>query len=122
MTASSDINQLRTEFLVELDRVSTQRDLQDLRDRYLGRKRGAVVALLKAVSKAPAKLRPTLGRTANELKAEIDRQLTARSELLESQRNPFDKVDVSLPGRTQVIGHRHPLTILREEIEQIFYK
>ena len=120
MTASSDINQLRTEFLVELDRVSTQRDLQDLRDRYLGRKRGAVVALLKAVSKAPAKLRPTLGRTANELKAEIDRQLTARSELLESQRNPFDKVDVSLPGRTQVIGHRHPLTILREEIEQIF--
>ena len=120
MTAPSDINQLRTEFLAELDRVSTQRDLQDLRDRYLGRKRGSVVALLKAVSKAPAELRATLGRTANELKAEINRQLTARSELLESQRNPFEKVDVSLPGRTQVIGHRHPLTILREEIEQIF--
>ena len=120
MTAPPDISHLRTEFLAELRRVTTERDLQDLRDRYVGRKRGAVAALLKVVSSAPADLRPTLGRKANELKQEIERELTARRKALESQRQPADSVDVTLPGRDVALGHRHPLTILREEIELIF--
>ena len=120
MTAPSDISHLRTEFVAELERVTTERDLQDLRDRYVGRKRGAVAALLKAVSSAPPDLRPTLGRKANELKQEIDRELTAKREELEGRRRPTNSVDVTLPGRAVALGHRHPLTILREEIESIF--
>ena len=85
MNAPPDISQLRTEFFSELDRISTERELQDLRDRYLGRKRGAVAALLKAVSSAPADQRPALGRKANELKTEIDHALkTRRGELPQS--------------------------------------
>ena len=120
MTAPPDINQLRTEFRSELDGVSTERELQDLRDRYLGRKRGAVAALLKAVSRAPADQRPALGRQANELKADIDRALKERRDQLEQTRGPVGGVDVTLAGRARALGHRHPLTILREEIEQIF--
>ena len=119
MTAPS-IDQLRTEFLTELDQVATERDLQTLRDRYLGRKRGAVAALLKSVSKAPAEQRPALGRQANELKQQIDRELTARREALEAHRRPAGAVDVTLPGRDVVLGHRHPLTIVRQQIEEIF--
>ena len=120
VTAPPDISQLRTEFLAELKRITTERELQDLRDRYLGRKRGAVAALLKAVSSAPADQRPTRGRKANELKAEIDQALLARRKALDRTRGPIGSVDVTLPGRAPALGHRHPLTTLREEIETIF--
>ncbi len=119
MTAPS-IDQLRTEFLTELNQVATERDLQALRDRYLGRKRGVVAALLKSVSKATAKQRPALGRQANDLKEQIDRELTARREALEANRKPAGAVDVTLPGRDVVLGHLHPLTIIRQQIEEIF--
>ena len=120
MTAPSDIDQLRTEFLAELERVTTERDLQNLRDRYLGRKQGAVAACLKAVARAPADQRPALGRKANDLKHEIDQALTTRREALGTQHVPTGRVDVTLPGREVPLGHRHPLTILREEIEAVF--
>ena len=120
MTASSDVDRLRTEFLGELASASSARDLQDLHDRYLGRKRGAVAALLKSVASAPPDQRRTLGAGANALKHEIDEALSARRDTLEAAQTPVGAVDVTLPGRDGGLGHRHPLTILREEIESIF--
>ena len=120
MTALPDLAQLRTEFQTELAAAANGHDLQELRDRYLGRKRGAVAALLKSVSKAPADQRPGLGREANELKHQIEQDLAARREALEARRAPPGVVDVTLPGREVSLGHRHPLSILREEIETIF--
>ena len=120
MTASSDIDRLRTEFHSELDNVSGERDLQDLHDRFLGRKRGAVAALLKSVASAPPDQRRTLGTAANTLKKEIESALSENRDSLEANRTPAGLVDVTLPGRDAPLGHRHPLTILREEIENIF--
>ena len=119
-TSPSDVDRLRKEFLAELAQVTSQRDLQDLRDRYLGRKRGAVAALLKSIAKAPTDQRPALGLNANALKQEIDQALAACREGLATITQPADAVDVTLPGRGMALGHRHPLTILREEIETIF--
>ena len=53
--------------------AATPDELQELRNRYLGRKRGAVTALLKSVSQAPPETRRELGRQANALKQEIER-------------------------------------------------
>ena len=120
MTASPDIDRLRSAFLTELDGIADDRGLQDLRDRYLGRKRGAVAALLKSVSTVAAEQRRTLGQAANALKNEIEQALAAKRHALESSRSPVGGVDVTLPGREVRLGHRHPLTTLREEIETIF--
>ncbi len=120
MTASSDIDRLRTEFQSGLDSVSGKRDLQDLHDRYLGRKRGALAALLKSVASAPPDTRRVLGSSANALKKEIEAALANKRDSLEAAQTPAGTVDVTLPGREAVLGHRHPLTILREEIESIF--
>ena len=120
MTAPSDIDLLRTEFLADLERVTTERDLQTLHDRYLGRKQGAVASFLKAVAQAPADQRPSFGRKANDLKRLIDQALATRRERLGTRHVPTARVDVTLPGREVPLGHRHPLTILREEIEEVF--
>ena len=120
MTPPPDITRLRSEFLTELDRVADDRGLQDLRDRYLGRKRGAVAALLKSVATVAPDQRRELGQAANALKRDIDDALETKRQTLESSRGPAGGVDVTLPGRAVRLGHRHPLTTLREEIETIF--
>ena len=120
MSASPDIERLRSAFLTELDGIADDRGLQDLRDRYLGRKRGAVAALLKSVSGVAAEQRRAFGQAANALKNDIDQALTAKRQALETSRRPVGGVDVTLPGRPVRLGHRHPLTTLREEIETIF--
>lgn len=120
MTVSSDIDRLRTEFRSALSNASTSRDLQNLHDHYLGRKRGLLAALLKTIASVPVDQRRTLGTAANSLKKEIEAALLARREGFESKQTTVEEIDVTLPGRDSPLGHRHPLTLLREEIERIF--
>ena len=120
MTVSSDIDRLRTEFRSALSNASTSRDLQNLHDHYLGRKRGLLAALLKTIASVPVDQRRSLGTAANSLKKEIEAALLARREGFESKQTAVEEIDVTLPGRDSPLGHRHPLTLLREEIERIF--
>lgn len=120
MTVSSDIDRLRTEFRSALSNASTSRDLQNLHDHYLGRKRGLLAALLKTIASVPVDQRRSLGTAANSLKKEIEAALLARREGFESKQTTVEEIDVTLPGRDSPLGHRHPLTLLREEIERIF--
>lgn len=91
-----------------------------MRDRYLARKGGLVSGLLKSLGSASADERPRLGQLANALKQEIETELDSRLAGLAAARAPKGFVDVTLPGRAPLVGHRHPLTILRERIEDIF--
>ena len=116
----SSIARLRAEFDEALAQAASEQDLKALRDKFLGRKGGAVAALMKDVASAPADERPLLGKQANELKQVIEAALTARLDTLTSARPPAGAVDVTLPGRRPIVGHRHPLTYLRERIEGIF--
>jgi len=114
------LTSLRQQFEQELTGARTESDLRGVRDRYLARKGGLVSGLLKSLGSAPIEERPRLGQLANTLKAEIEAALTARLEAAAQARPPKGTVDVTLPGRQPVIGHRHPLSFLRERIEGIF--
>ena len=120
MTTDSDIARLRAEFQQDSARVSSESDLQALRDKYLGRKNGLVTALMKSVASASPDLKPLLGKAANELKQDVEQQLNERRAALDATKAPAGAVDISLPGRAPLIGRRHPLTIVREQIEAIF--
>jgi phenylalanyl-tRNA synthetase alpha chain len=115
-----DVERLRQEFRAELPAVSTPRQLEDLRNRYLGRKGGAVSELMKQLGKAPAAERPRLGQLANELKSLIEAELDHLARHLEAARPLAGALDVTLPGRLTALGHRHPLTVIRDEMEDIF--
>jgi phenylalanyl-tRNA synthetase alpha chain len=111
---------LRQQFDAELSAATTEPELRAVRDRYLARKGGYVSDLLKNLGQVPADERPRLGQQANELKTHIQQRLDARLEEISASRQPAGAVDVTLPGRRPLVGHRHPLTILRERIEAIF--
>ena len=117
---SNHIDGLRTQFDRDLSQANSESDLRAVRDRYLARKGGLVSNLLKALGSAPPEERPRLGQLANRLKQDIEERLTVRLSETERARPPKEAVDVTLPGRVPPLGHRHPLTILRERIEGIF--
>ena len=106
-----------------LARSDRLEQLEELRVRYLGRK-GLIQQALAVMGKLPAAERPQLGRAANEAKAAIEAALAERRQALlereRQQRLEAEALDLTLPGRPPLLGHRHPLSIVLEEIEDIF--
>ena len=117
--SDSQIDALRVDFERDLASATTVAALRGVRDRYLSRKGGLVSGLLKSLGSAPADVRPRLGKLANDLRQQIESQLDERIAAAEADRPPANAVDLTLPGRQPTIGHRHPLTLLRERIESI---
>jgi phenylalanyl-tRNA synthetase alpha chain len=118
--SDSQIAALRADFERDLATATTAAALRTVRDRYLSRKGGLVSGLLKSLGSAPAEVRPRLGKLANDLRQQIEFQLDERIAAAEADRPPAGAVDLTLPGRQPAVGHRHPLTLLRERIESIF--
>jgi phenylalanyl-tRNA synthetase alpha chain len=117
---SLEVDALRARFDRDLADARSETEVRGVRDRYLARKGGLVSGLLKALGQAPPADRPRLGQLANHLKTEIETRLAERLASASAARPPAGAVDITLPGRVPAIGHRHPLTILRERIEAIF--
>jgi phenylalanyl-tRNA synthetase alpha chain len=116
----SDVDSLRQQFERDLAVASGEAALRAVRDRYLARKGGLVSMLLKGLGQVPAEERPRVGQLVNQLKVEIETVLDARLAEASAARPPAGSVDVTLPGRVPRLGHRHPLTLLRDRIEAIF--
>ncbi len=64
--------------------------------------------------------RRAFGQLVNALKSRIEQALTERELAAAATRRPAGAVDVTLPGRAPAIGHRHPLSLVREEVQAIF--
>jgi len=114
------IARLQQEFETELAAAGTPAALQAVRDRYLSRRNGIVTEVMQSMRSASPADRPLLGKLANELKTLVEKAVTERKASLESSRPPAGAVDVTLPGRRPRLGHRHPLTIVRDRVESIF--
>ncbi|HVN80927.1 MAG TPA: phenylalanine--tRNA ligase subunit alpha [Terriglobia bacterium] len=112
-------------FLLELETVSSAEALATLRDKYLGRKNGAVTLLMKELRQLPDDGRREAGRFLNEFKAEVESSIERKTSDLASwalsERMARERVDITLPGIRIPLGHRHPLTLVRKEIEEIFH-
>ena len=118
--ASQSLDDLRAQFLARLDAARTDAALKVLQDEFLGRKSGAVTALMKTLGSLPADQRREFGARVNTLKTEIEDALSSRRTSLAASRAPAGSVDVTLPGRALPIGHAHPLMRVRQQVEDIF--
>jgi len=108
-----------------LPRLTDQDELDLFRVEFLGRK-GRISQLLKALGELDASSRRAAGRLLNELKTRVGRAVEEReSEFAGAEiarRLESEDVDVSLPGVSQSLGRRHPLTEVQLEIESIFMR
>ena len=107
-------------FHEELGGVRTDADLQALRSRWVGRRGSWVAAFMDLVGRATPDEKRVIGRQANELKKVVDAAIAEREAALAASRRPAGAVDITLPGRVPWLGYRHPLSLVREEVEAIF--
>jgi len=120
-----DASSVQTEiarFEAELALARSARDAQAVRDRFLGRKSSVVASWMQRVGSAPPDQKREMGRLANALKQAVEtrwEQYLAAAGASPGAR-VSGSVDVTLPGREVLLGHRHPLTIVRERLEEIF--
>jgi len=120
MSDTSTIDEVRAQFTARLAAASSDAALKVLHDEFLGRKSGAVTALMKSLGSLPADQKREFGAKVNALKAEIETTLDEKRAALTATRPPVGAVDVTLPGRALPLGRIHPLMRVRQQVEDIF--
>jgi phenylalanyl-tRNA synthetase alpha chain len=107
----------------ELSSCTEIKALDDLRIKYLGKK-GELTAILKQMGKLSAEERPVIGQLANKVRADIEEalsnKLTSLKASAQAEQIAKESIDITLPGKKQTIGNLHPLTIVENEIKDIF--
>ncbi len=97
--------------------------LDELRVKYLGKK-GELTAVLKQMGKLSAEERPAMGQLANEVRAALESAIEQASKKLEAkaleQRLRDEALDVTVPGKSVKLGHKHPMYIALDELKDIF--
>jgi phenylalanyl-tRNA synthetase alpha chain len=120
----SEFQQLVTTLAAEgeklIDAATTASLLEEARTSLLGRKSGRLPELFKQLpSLAPAELREG-GSLINAVKAKLEARLEDRRQQLEAASSSKRNVDPTMPARRQWLGSKHPVTLVIEEIEDIF--
>jgi phenylalanyl-tRNA synthetase alpha chain len=118
------VRQLREEFERAIREADALGTLQSVHDRFLGRKSGELTGLLKTLGTLAADARKQVGSELNALKTEIEGKIDETRSRLENhvreERLRRERIDITLPGRAPGLGRRHPLTVVREQLESIF--
>ena len=103
-------------------KCQTQKQVEEARVRFLGRK-GEITALFEEFRNVHKDMKREFGRVLNELKqaaaAKIE-QLKAATETVAADNGSLE--DLTMPGEPQPLGSRHPVSIVRQEIVDIFRK
>jgi phenylalanyl-tRNA synthetase alpha chain len=107
----------------ELTHVGTEESLQELRVKYLGKK-GELTSVMKGLASLSPEERPLVGQIVNRIKTELESKIDAAAsqvrEAAKAEKLSSERLDVTLPGRRQPVGTRHPITLITEEISGIF--
>lgn len=118
-------NDLRQQVSSDRAAVNSTDALENFRIAWLGRKSGRLSLVSDSWLKlASPELKPVVGKLLNELKVELEDNLNAWKDdvqiKLGATETGHPKTDLTLPGLSHHFGAKHPLTIVREEIEEIF--
>ena len=114
---------LLKEATAELSGAAGEEAVQDLRVRYLGKK-GELTGIMKGIGALPPEERPALGQVVNVVRDRLEEQvevaLSRVREIRKAARLKEERLDVTLPGRRPPRGTKHPVTLVVEEISDIF--
>lgn len=112
------LKNLKQNALEELDAVITVEELDALVLRYFGRNQGLLNNVLRNIKNLNEQERRELGRDANEVKVEIWKLIDEKRNKLKNH-GKLEFIDLTAPLASK-LGHKHPVTLIRHEIESIF--
>ena len=110
---------IRKAALEAIAAAATAEELDALRVRYLGKK-GELTAVLKQMGKLSAEERPVIGQLANEVRAKLEAGIEEKAGELADKamecKLKSEAVDVTIPGKQEKIGVKHPMYQVLDEI------
>lgn len=117
------LEEIRQKALDALAQANISEDIDSLRVKFLGKK-GELTAILKQMGSLSPEERPAVGQLANVVRSDIEKQIEQKvkaiNEKKQAQKLKEEKLDVTLPGTVKRLGNKHPLTIVLDEIKEIF--
>jgi phenylalanyl-tRNA synthetase alpha chain len=121
--ASAVLERLVPEGIAAFESAPDIRALEDARVAILGRK-AALAQLSQSLGSLSHEERRELGQRINAARTALEDAYAQRATVLqaaaERDRLSADRVDVTLPGRSQRLGHPHPLRVIEERIIDAF--
>ena len=117
------IEQLAQQAAASLGRVSSKETLASFWQEYLS-KNGKIPALMKNLRTVAPEDRPAMGKVINELKQKVQADYDAAAARVKAAelaaRNAAEAVDITLPAKTRPAGGLHPLTLVTNQIIDVF--
>ena len=117
------LEQIKAEALKQIEASGALDKLNDVRVNFLGKK-GELTAIMKSMKDLSPEERPKFGQMVNTVREEIENALENAKQKMEREvqdaKLKAEVIDVTLPAKKNLIGHRHPNFIALEEVERIF--
>ncbi len=113
----ADIKEIETES-EKIDSVSARDELEQIKTHLLGRKNGRLTHLMKELPNLPVEQRREAGAALNQARERIESRFDAVSS--RAAKSSDRSIDLTMPARKQWTGGRHPVTVVIDEIEDIF--
>lgn len=117
------LSKIVEEALASIESSEQLDKLNDIRVAYLGKK-GELTQVLKGMKDVLPEDRPKVGQLVNDARSAIEEKLeekkTAFEKKLREEKIARETIDVTLPGKKPVTGHKHPNTIALDDVERIF--
>lgn len=117
------LNEIQETALKLIEEAKDSATLQDIRVKYLGKK-GELTTILKSMKDLSKEERPVMGKLVNDVKKVVEEKLDeAVNKIKEEEKKKkleSEVIDITLPGKKNVIGKRHPLELTIERIKDIF--
>jgi phenylalanyl-tRNA synthetase alpha chain len=117
------LEQIKNIALEQLSQVTDKAELENIRVKYLGKK-GELTAILRGMGKLSAEERPVVGKIANEVREEIENAIDTKGVAIRSaekaEKLNSEVIDISMPGKKQTMGKKHPLSLTLDQVNDIF--
>ena len=118
-----NIEQIKEEYLVEIEKVTSLNDINDIKNKYLSKK-GLVSELMGKMKDIPNEEKASYGQSVNTLKNFINDNLESVKSKLEQQalneKLEKETIDVTMPSKNYSAASKHPLNKLVDDISEVF--
>jgi phenylalanyl-tRNA synthetase alpha chain len=117
------LKELENEARLKVKEADSIEALKEIKINILGKK-GELTTLLRSLGSVDPEERPRVGSAANELRLELEKLFLGKEQLLRDasmgDKWAKEQLDITLPGRPASLGQKHPLTLINDEIKEIF--
>ncbi len=117
------LEKIKNEALQSIDEVTDENSLNNVKSKYMGKK-SVFSEIMSKMGSLSNEERKEVGSKSNEVRASITEALDNKLKSIKDEelnkKLEGDKIDITLPSKKIRKGTRHPLTIVREEIEDLF--